>query len=381
MSILLVLSLTAGLIAWQQFRASEHQRHEVLTAQRIALSRQLATESDGLLGTNPDLASLLAVKAYQTSPTKEATASLMAAAALPLRRRLTGYAVAVESVAFSPDGHTLASGDGDGKVRLCDAMTGKLRTTLRTPGGVESVAFSPNGRTVATGEFDGKARLWDTATGKLRTVLRTPGGVESVAFSPDGHTVAGGGFDGVRLWDATTGKVRTTLTGHTDTVESVTFSPNGHTLATGGDDGKVRLWDLATGRLRTTLTGAWRGSRPQTDPKGDSEAVESVAFSPDGHTLASGGDDNDSAVRLWDVATSGLRTTLTGHPGGVESVAFSPNGRALASGGDDGKVQLWDVSLSDPLSAMRKIYQAVHRTFTRSERSMYLAGQSSGTPA
>ncbi|QDO46972.1 helix-turn-helix domain-containing protein [Streptomyces sp. RLB3-17] len=342
LSILLVLALTAGLIAWQQYRVSEQQRHQALTAQRMAVSRQLAAESDGLIGANPDLASLLAVQAYRTSPTKEAIASLFAAAALPLQHRLTVHTDGVTSVAFSPDGHTLATG-GDDEVRLWDVATGKLRTTMKTLGSVESVAFSPDGHTLASSEsegkdqpFDGEVRLWDAATGKLRTTMKTLSSVESVAFSPDGHTLASGRVDGkILLWDVATGKLRTTLNGQTDGVASVAFSPDGHTLASsesGGkdqmSDGKILLWDAATGKLRTTLKTL--------------SSVESVAFSPDGHTLASGR--VDGKILLWDVATGKLRTTLNGQTDGVASVAFSPDGHTLASAGADEKVRLWDAA-------------------------------------
>src|SRR6266536_3324950 len=167
--------------------------------------------------------------------------------------------------------------------------------------------------------------------------------VSSVAWPPDGKYIASGSGDGtVQIWDATTGNLRLTYKGHLRTgfsqawsgnevVYSLAWSPDGKHIASGGDKKTIQVWDATTGNLRLTY-------------KGHSSSVNTIAWSPDGQFIASGGGDGmgkEQAMHLWDAVTGNLKLTYWGHARVINAIAWSPDGQLIASGGEYG-VDLWD---------------------------------------
>jgi WD40 repeat protein/class 3 adenylate cyclase len=210
------------------------------------------------------------------------------------------------------------------------AATGKLLVSLQGhTGPVDSIAWSPDGKTLASGSTEGTVKLWEVATGKLLTSLQAhTDSVWSLAWSPDGKTLASASRDQtVKLWNAAAGKLLTSLQGHTGPVCSIAWSPDGRTLASGSYDHTVKLWDVAT-------------AKPVRSLQAHTSGVYSVTWNPDGRTLASGSDDR--TVGLWDAAKGSLLSTLRGHTSTVWSVAWSPDGKTLASCSIDHTVKLWE---------------------------------------
>jgi WD40 repeat protein/tRNA A-37 threonylcarbamoyl transferase component Bud32 len=269
---------------------------------------------------------------------------------------------AVLCAAISPDGELIASGSQDGVLKLWDAETGQeVRRLPPQPEGIRSLAFSPDGRRLATGDYwgaDPGVKVWEVAA--LRRgeevapllVLKGPTKVAHVnclVFSPDGERlVSAGGRPGlgiVMVWNRE-GQLLFSLDGHRNHVRSVTFSPDGRWLATGSIDRTVKIWDLESREEPRTLPGHARG-------------VNCVAFSPDGRLLASGSGGEElhrvaGEVKVWDWRTGREQLTLGGHVDGVWSLAWSPEGRRLVTGGMDSTIKVWDTTTGHEALTLRE---------------------------
>jgi WD40 repeat protein/serine/threonine protein kinase len=252
---------------------------------------------------------------------------------------LKGHTADVTTVAYSSDGKRLASSSADRSVKVWDGQTGQELLTFNGHSQeVSGVAFSPDGKRLASASFKGNTvKVWDAQTGQ--ELLNCKGDARgsrpnSVAFSPDGKRLAvgggglGGGWHGeVKVLDAQTGQELLSLKGHTSGAGSVTFSPDGKRLASAGGwlDGTVKVWDAQTGKELFNC-------------KGHTNSVRSVVFSPDGKRLVSTG---SGGLKVWDGQTGEELLTMKD---GTAPVAFSPNGHWLASGAGDSKVTIWDAT-------------------------------------
>jgi RNA polymerase sigma factor (sigma-70 family) len=298
-------------------------------------------------------------------------------------RQLKGHKERIFAVAFTPSGKVLASGGGDGTIRLWDVASGaelrRIDAAARNCR-IHTLAFSDDGKILASGSDDDTLRLWDAATGGE---LRRAGGYQSglrsdvlcVAISSKGQLAAGYYNGSVRLWKLPSteellhpgaaasgpGWAEQYLgieDGHQEAVETLSVSPDGKIAATAGADRTIRLWDLATGKQLRQFTGT--GATFSSDGRmfathsGDGPvclrelpagkivhqfAGSCPVFTPDGKLVASVSPAEGkhwasgyTDIVLREVATGQEVRRLRGHPGHVHCLAFSPDGKTLASG-------------------------------------------------
>ena len=300
-----------------------------------------------------------------------------------LKERRLGHRTA-NTLAFSPDGRTLASGlwPYSGPIQLWDITTGEKSATLGVGiGTIKAITFSGDGSLlfcahsptdaklnaweIATGRqvvsFSGSqksrsgvntplvisqdtrfmadasndiVRIWDIRTKKLHRTLENDAGVpdqsslkETLASSPDGKTLAAGGTT-IRLWDVETGNELTELPEQPRVVGALAFSPNGKILATGNYAGTILLWNLP--RQNYLFPAALAH---------DTLPILSFAFTTDSRMLTSGG--ADGTIRGWDLANKNQHLMIQGHTGNVRGLQFFENGKTLFSCGTDGTFRYW----------------------------------------
>ncbi|HLO52341.1 MAG TPA: NB-ARC domain-containing protein [Kamptonema sp.] len=269
-------------------------------------------------------------------------------------RTLNRHQKSVRSVAFNPDGETLASAGEDKTIWLWEVNTGQAKLPLLGHTGcVWSVAFSPDSKILASGSSDRTIRLWDISSGGTLQILKShESWVLSVAFAPDGRFFASSSADQtIRLWDISTGECLKILFGHQGLIWSIAFSPDGNTLASASEDKTIKLWDVDTGECRQTL-------------QGHSSLVLSTVFSPDGELLAT--TSADQTIRLWDSITGACVKVFESHSSAIWSVAFAADSKILASGSNDETVKVWDVETGICLDTLKpeRIYEEMDITGT-----------------
>lgn len=260
----------------------------------------------------------------------------------------SGGLSSVNSVAISPDGNILASGNDDKNIILWDLNSYEAIANIRGHSqAVKSVAFSPDGQILATASDDKTIKLWNVNTKQeIFTLVGHSHAVKSIAFSPDGKLLASGSWDKtVKIWDVNSGAEIYTLTGHKLQVSAVAFSPTGKLLASASFDRTIRLWQLSAQNSQVKLK-----NRPYQTLLGHTKAVLTLAFSPDGEILATGSDDN--TIKLWQVNSSQLIRTISSHCWSVVALAFSVDGETLISGSWDKTIKLSLASTTEEIASL-----------------------------
>jgi eukaryotic-like serine/threonine-protein kinase len=291
---------------------------------------------------------------------------------------------AVDAVAFSPDGTTIATGGFDNSINLWEVSTGdKVKTLNGHTGWVWNLAFSPDGKKLLSGSADKTVRTWNVESGAMELMLGSEESpLESPVFSADGKLILASDVDSIRSWDTANGKetvrqiktlernvlftispnnnllayrsgigsvkvvdrassrIITILKGHSGVVTDIEFSKDSKFVVTGSADGTARIWETISGNNIKTFTG-------------HKEGVYDVSFAPDGKTVATGS--HDRTIKIWNVEKGYPFHTLRGHIDKVLALAFSPDGRRIASGGDmaDPGGKLWVIPPNEPRGVLR----------------------------
>ncbi|HEY3964873.1 MAG TPA: WD40 repeat domain-containing protein [Planctomycetaceae bacterium] len=285
---------------------------------------------------------------------------------------LSGHKDGIFCLSLSPDGTSVASGGGDGTVRIWDLEDRSQEAVLRGhTGRVLGLAWSPDGTTIVTGGNDNSIRIWDLTSGKEVSVwANLPRPVRGLDISDDGKTVAAAlGMD-VYYWPIDNRDARRVLRGHRQPISGFAFLPGGQELVTFASDKTVRIWDLATSQAVAVMPGpsghcyglvlsangktiACVGGarvhlydaqqRVPLDPvEPNAHILCGAAISSDGRTLAIGS--QDKVIVVWDIPGKRERARLNGHDFAVGPMVFLPDGHTLVTSSHDSTLKLWKVN-------------------------------------
>jgi WD40 repeat protein len=237
--------------------------------------------------------------------------------------------ISTRSIAYSPDGNTLAYNLAS-SIAFLDLAGNEVRMTgSEHDHYITDIAYSPDGRSIASSSLDHSIKIWNPANGSLlRTLAGHTDVVSGIAYGPEGTRLISGSMDGsLAVWNAANGNRLETVQDFQNPSISMSFSPDGGKLVAGSRDGKVTLWDTRLGRVEYIV-------------QGHTDFIRSVDFSPDGKSFATGS--KDTAVILWNAETGQKRITIKRGEGQVFSLQYSPDGRRLATGYEKNALNLLD---------------------------------------
>jgi WD40 repeat protein len=261
--------------------------------------------------------------------------------------RLRGHRDRITGVSFGPaldtGGYQLATCSRDGTLVVWDSSSGQSIAYFDLhEGSVNQVAFRPGLRgggersLVASASDDATIRYWDAETNTMQLIfLEATNGLRSLAFDSAYRLLAGGDSRGkVWFWDAETGQPLQSFDASARAgIVDIAFRPNSSRLATLGEDATVKIWNLVLEDIRTST------SSPAHTLPGYASAVNGISGSPAGGLLASA--HADGSIRLWNLETGELITSLGNHIGAATSISFHPDGDLIVSSGNDGMLMVW----------------------------------------